>query len=379
MDISKDKELACQAAEKNKALFARIADYIHENPELGMEEYKASDLLKTILSQKRFEISNPSEAMFPTAFTAVKGNGKIRIGFLAEYDALPELGHGCGHNLIAAMSTLAAIVTAEIFGDRATVSLFGCPAEETIGSKITFAEMGYFDGFDAVLICHPSDVTAVGGTSYATHPLQITFIGKPAHVADPEYHGINALDALVDFYGKLSELEKSFSEPYILGKIITEGGTAPNIIPDKAVLRATVRALSTDYLENHMLPLIKKLAYEISQKHGTELELYHYEPLFKNLVNDKTLNEYMKNNFSLLGLICVKEYPDDYADGSTDVGSVSYAAPTIQPEIQIGNCVSAHTEEFAQAAGSEYGKDMALKAAKALIMTAIDVIYRNVN
>lgn len=374
--MSDIKEALCSLAENNKETLNNIADYIHANPELGCEEIKASAYLRQLLKNEGFTVEDVLKDQFPTAFKASYGNGDINIGFLAEYDALPEIGHGCGHNLIAAMSTTAAIVCGKALRDKITVHLFGCPAEETIGSKVMMSEAGIFDGLTAALICHPGSDTTFGGTSYATHPLQITFKGKPAHVADPDYHGINALDALVDFYIQLTELEKTFTEPYILGRIITEGGTAPNIIPDRAVMKATIRSLSTIYLEEAMLPKIKELAKRISDKHGTEVDLYHYEPLFKNMVNHKKLEAYARDNFSSLGIKDIKVFPDDYADGSTDVGNVSHVVPTIQPEIKIGDEISAHTPEFTVAADSAYGKEMALKAVKGMCMTVADIVEK---
>ncbi len=374
--MSDIKEALCSLAENNKETLNNIADYIHANPELGCEEVKASAYLRQLLKNEGFTVEDVLKDQFPTAFKASYGNGDINIGFLAEYDALPEIGHGCGHNLIAAMSTTAAIVCGKALRDKITVHLFGCPAEETIGSKVMMSEAGIFDGLTAALICHPGSDTTFGGTSYATHPLQITFKGKPAHVADPDYHGINALDALVDFYTQLTELEKTFTEPYILGRIITEGGTAPNIIPDRAVMKATIRALSTIYLEEAMLPKIKELAKRISDKHGTEVDLYHYEPLFKNMVNHKKLEAYARDNFSSLGIKDIKVFPDDYADGSTDVGNVSHVVPTIQPEIKIGDDIAAHTPEFAVAADSAYGKKMALKAVMGMCMTVADIVEK---
>lgn len=374
--MSDIKKELCRLADKYQPLLNEIADYIHQNPELGCEEHKATAFLQNILADHGFTISNKLVKDFPTAFKATNGNGPFHIGFLAEYDALPEIGHGCGHNLIAAMSVTAAIVCTELLGNEATISVFGCPAEETVGSKVMLSEQGVFDGLDAALICHPGSETSFGGTSYATHPLQITFIGKPAHVADPDYHGINALDALVDFYQQLEGVAKTFTEPHILGKIITEGGTAPNIIPDRAVMRATIRALRAEYLEDIMLPKIKQLAQQVSDAHGTRLELYHYEPLFKNMLNDKQLQSYAMANFQALGLTDFATYPDDYADGSTDVGNVSHIVPTIQPEIKIGDQIAAHTPEFANAAASAYGKEMALKAVKGLCMTVADVIKK---
>lgn len=368
------KNKICAIADEHKNILAEIADYLHANPELGNEEYKAAEFLKCQLTKYGFRVSEALPKEFPTSFQAVYGNGDVHIGFLAEYDALPEIGHACGHNLIAAMSVLSGIVCSKAFGDRASIHVFGCPAEETLGSKTLMSERGLFDNLDIALICHPGSGTAFGGTSYATHPLRITFLGKPAHVADPDYHGINALDTMVDFYQELNKLQETFRKPYILGKIITEGGIAPNIVPERATMKATIRSLDANYLENHMLKEIKALAKRIAERHGTGVELEHYEPLFKNMINDKKLQEIMMRNMVELGIKDIIVYPDDYADGSTDVGNVSHVVPTIQLEIKIGTCISAHTPEFADAAGSEYAKDMSLLAVKAMAMTAYEVV-----
>lgn len=373
------KQCIIQEADKLLPTFQEIASFLHSHPELGNQELQASALLKGILEQHGFHIDPVLPDRFPTAFHAAYGSGSHHIGFLAEYDALPGLGHGCGHNLIAAMSTTAALAAAKALPPQAaTIHLYGCPAEETIGSKVDMAEAGLFRNLEAALIVHPGTETTFGGTSYATHPLQITFIGKPAHVADPDYHGINALDALVDFYQQLQQLEKSFTQPYILGKIITEGGTAPNIIPARAVLKATIRALDVTYLEDCILPAIKKLAQQVAASHGAEVELYHYEPLFMNLVNHKPLETLMQANLRSVGVTGFTITPDDFADGSTDVGNVSQQCPTIQPEIKIGTNIAAHTQEFCAAAGSEYGMAMSFKAAKAMALTAADVIYTKI-
>ena len=178
---------------------------------------------------------------------------------------MPDIGHACGHNLISMMSIGAAIAFNQLTDKIAQTIVFGCPAEETVGAKIDIAESGFFDDVDAALIIHPDDKTSIGGTSYASHPLQVNFIGKEAHIADPVYHGINALDALVDFYTKLKQLQNTFTEPNLIGTIITEGGIAPNIIPAKATLRSTIRALNSDYLENTMLVQIKQLANDIAK------------------------------------------------------------------------------------------------------------------
>ena len=368
------KERLWDAVDDYEELLRHIGTTLYEHPETGKNEYKAAAELKNILSRQGFTVTNPVEDQFPTAFEAVKGTGAVHIGFLAEYDALPELGHACGHNLIAAMSTVAAVATAQCCSEELTIHLYGCPAEETEGSKVYMAQKGLFDDLTAALIIHPSDRTMIGGTSYATHPLRVTFMGKAAHVADKEYKGLNALDSLVDFYKRLKELEETFDKPHLLGCIITEGGTAPNIVPDRATLKATVRALDTDYLENVMLPQIKSLAAEVAKDHHTPVETEHYEPLYKNMINNAALNVYFIEAFNALheefGV-----YEEEDAEGSTDVGNVSHVTRAAQPEIAIGYHINAHTPEFTTAANSDFAYIQALTGAKAMVAVAAEVLF----
>lgn len=344
MEYKELKDQACHYVDELKPVIYGIADALHDHPETGMNEVFASTTLKKILQDHGFAIDNPVADAFPTAFHAVCGNGPFQMGFLAEYDALPEIGHGCGHNLIAAMSVGAALAFAKAAGTKATVHVYGCPAEETVGSKVYMSEHGVFDGLEAAVIVHPgTDQTYIGGTSYATHPLQFTFLGKAAHVADATYHGVNALDALVDFYGRLKAYEKTLTERHIIGAIITEGGTAPNIVPDRAVLKATIRALKVEYLEDKMLQDIKKIARDVADAHGAKVEMVHYEPLYKNMINDPKMDVYFADAFNQL----YEEFgvrDDDYAEGSTDVGNVSQVTRVSQPEICIGYDINAHTK-----------------------------------
>lgn len=376
MDKEYLKNSVCNVLDILAPQLDKLADYLHKHPELSSQEFLAFDYIKELLSSFNFKFTPILENKFDTAFIAQKGNLGKKIGFLAEYDALPEIGHGCGHNLISFMSIGAALAFNKVTNDEAQTVIFGCPAEETVGGKLDIADAGYFDDITACLIIHPDDKTTIGGTSYASHPLEISFVGKEAHIADPIYHGINALDALVDFYAELKCLQKSFSQTNLIGTIITEGGSAPNIIPAKATLRSTIRSLDSNYLENTMLKEIKLLAQKISKKHGTELLMHHYEPLYKNLISDKRLNAYYQENFKRLGEIPLI-LADTYADGSTDVGNVSHVSRTCQPTICIGKNLFGHTKEFSCASGSEYAKKQALIGAKAMAMTAIDVLFEN--
>ena len=349
-----------------------ISLFLHSHPELGGQEHQAAQLLISAAKKQGFAVKKNISG-FETAFIAQKGNQGPKIAFLAEYDALPGLGHACGHNLIAAMSWGAAAAFAQVAGEQAISLFIGCPAEETVGAKVSMAQDGVFDGLQAAFITHPADENNIGGSSYASHPLRVTFRGRPAHVASKTDKGINALDALIRFYQEMKELRCTFSEQTILAGIITKGGSAPNIVPEEAQAKYTIRALSSSYLENTVLPSVKNLAQQIAADTGTAVELVHYEPLFKELRNNNRLMDLYKNNMALLGET-VTLLPEGDADGSTDVGNVSHAAPTIHPDISIGYPLSAHTPEFALAAGSAFAQGRLLIGAKGMVMTAIDLL-----
>ena len=346
--------------------------FLHSNPELGREELQALSCFRQLAHKHGFTWQENISG-YETAFIATKGTGKHRIAFLAEYDALPGIGHACGHNLIGAMSWGAAVAFAAVAGDQAVSCCIGCPAEETDGAKVAMAADGVFDGLTAAMIIHPADVNAMGGTSYATHPLEVTFRGQPAHVASKTYKGVNALDALVIFYQALPALHRTFTEETILPAIITKGGTAPNIVPAEAAARLSVRALSAQYLEDVVLPAVNKLAAGVASATGTTVETVHYEPLFQELINDPRLVALYQDNMALLGEK-VTVLPPGEADGSTDVGNVSHIIPTIHPEIAIGTRLAAHTPAFADAAGSDYAQQRLLIGVKAMVMTAIDLL-----
>jgi amidohydrolase len=345
---------------------------LHKNPELGEQEHQSSKLLQAAAKRHGFTVKHGISG-YETAFIAAKGSIGPKVAFLAEYDALPELGHACGHNLIAAMSYGAAIAFAKTAGDRAVSYLIGCPAEETSGAKVAMAADGIFDGLTAALIIHPSDGNYVGGTSYATHPLRVTFHGRPAHVASRTDKGVNALDALVMFYQGMKQLRQTFNQETILAGIITQGGTAPNVVTAISEGKFTIRALSSCYLEDTVIPAVKRLADGIALATGTTVETLHYEPLFKELINAPHLLELFQQNMNLLGEK-VTSLDLEHPTGSTDVGNVSHAVPTIHPDISIGSKLVAHTPDFALAAGSDYAQERMLIGAKAMAMTAIDLL-----
>ena len=373
--FTEEKKRLCQKVDALEAEMTRLSLALHARPELGNEEYEAMRLLTDASRTQGFHVTQGAAGL-PTAFLAKRGDSGPKIAFLAEYDALPGLGHACGHNLIASMSFGAAAAFAALTADQAQTYFIGCPAEETQGGKIALTNAGVFNGFDAIFIVHPSDETTLGGTSLASHPLCVRFHGREAHVASRNERGINALDALVLFYQGLQGLRLRFGEQALIAGIITAGGTAPNIVPALAEMKCTVRSLSSDYLEQQVLPAVRALATGIAEGTGATVTLEHYEPLFKELIQDTDLAAYFAENLRLLGEP-VRQLPDNDAGGSTDVGNVSHVAPTLHPELSIGAGLTAHTPAFAQAAGSAAAQKRALIGAKAMAMSAWDICLQN--
>jgi amidohydrolase len=344
-----------------------VSRFLHANPELAYEEHQAAELLSGVLQENGFAVER-GMADLPTAFTGRAGSGAPRIAFLAEYDALPGLGHACGHNLIGTASLGAALAVRTIL-DRVQgeVLLVGCPAEEKGGGKIPLVEAGVFDGTDAAMLVHPSNRTEMVKLALGMRELTVEFFGKASHAAAAPEQGVNALDAVVVGYTAVIRPDAR------IHGIITHGGQAPNIIPDHAAARFYVRALDLAYVDElfrRVVTCFEAAAHATGcrVKITSEGKDYHpYKPVY-------CLAEMFQRNLESLGEI-VDQGPVDRELGSTDVGNVSQAVPTIQPMLQI--CpreVTCHMAAFAEAAVSETGHRAMLQAAKAMAMTAVDLL-----
>ncbi|MGE5654894.1 MAG: M20 family metallopeptidase [Bacillota bacterium] len=351
-----------------------ISDWLYQNPEVGLQEIKASTRYAQELEKEGFTVERGLAGM-PTSIKATYSTGPgPTFGFLAEYDALPGIGHGCGHNIIGAASFGAALAVKELLADHpGTVIFFGTPAEETVGGKIAMAEAGCFAGVDAAMIVHPGVSTRVGGTSLASHPMQITFKGKTAHAAAAPHMGVNALDAMIMTFVGLRSLKMHLRDDVRLPGIITHGGDAPNVIPDKAVARFSIRAADVEYLEE-VLEKVRNVARGCAMAVGAGVEFYHYEPLFKDMRNNELLSQLFKANMESLGEPVA--ISDGKPGGSTDMGNVSHEVPSIHPSVAIGSpdFIRGHSIEMAQATISEAGHRGLLLAAKAMAMTAADLV-----
>jgi amidohydrolase len=350
-----------------------ISRFLHANPEIAYEEHQAAELLSGVLTENGFAVTR-GVADLPTAFTGVAGSGSPRVAFMAEYDALPGLGHACGHNIIGAASLGAALALRPILGRvPGTVLLVGCPAEEKGGGKIPLVEAGVFRDTDAAMLVHPSNRTEIVKLALGMRELGVEYFGKASHAAAAPDQGVNALDAAVLAYTAIGVLRQQVRSDARVHGIITHGGQAPNIIPEYAAARFYVRALDLAYMDE-LFGRVVQCCEAAAQATGCQVKLttatrdYHpFKPVYR-------LAEMFRKNLESLGEV-VDQGPEDKEVGSSDVGNVSQVVPTIQPMLQISpRAVNVHQPAFAEAAVSERGRQGMLAAAKAMAMTAVDLL-----
>ena len=360
-----------------KERLADISDYIYNNPELGNEEYKAVKALTTFLKEHDFKVET-SIAGMDTAFKATFDSGKpgMTIGYLCEYDALPKIGHGCGHNMIGPMSAGAGVVLSKVLHEvGGKVIVYGTPAEETNGGKVILAEAGVFDELDAAMIVHPDGETRASGSSSALYPIRFIYKGKTAHAASCPEKGINALNSVIQLFNGIDALRQHVTSDVRMHGIITKGGVAANIVPDEAIadfyFRASTKARVTEVVEK-----VKKIAEGAALMTGATLEMERYELPYDDLKTNETLSEMFNNNLRELGITDIKEAKA--TGGSSDIGNVSHVAPTIHPYIGITDCpMVGHSVEMANATITSKAHDRLLIAALAMAYTGYDVIVRN--
>jgi amidohydrolase len=359
-----------QALERHREAILSINRTLYENPELSGEEHKSVAFLASVLKEHGFEVTQPVGGM-ETAFRAERRgrSERPRVAYLAEYDALPEIGHGCGHNLIAAASMGAALALGDVIEElEGSVVLLGTPAEETIGGKIELLRAGAFEDMDVAMMVHPANETRVNTTTLAAYPVEVTFHGKEAHAASSPELGINALDALVTFYVSLGLLQKQLRSDVRFPGIIKEGGTRQNIVPARAVGIFSVRAADSDYLD-YVLERIGETAKAAALAHGARFEVSHPENYFREMCTNQALAEVCGRHIEERGLSLIRTPRKKM--GSLDMGTVSHSLPAIHPMIAICDEISAHTPEFGRATQGERGQHALLAAARALALTGL--------
>ena len=369
------KDEVVKAVDRVTDELVATSHFLHRHPELAYEEREAVQRLTALLKAHGFEVIEGAGGL-PTAFLARAGveRPSATIAFLAEYDALPSLGHACGHNLIAAGSIGAALAL-EPFLTRlgGQVQVIGCPAEERGGGKIALVKAGLFAGVDAALLVHPSNRNEIFKCALAMRALQVEFFGKSSHAAAAPHLGINALDAVLLSFTNLNALRQQLRADARIHGIITDGGRAPNIIPDYAAARFYIRALDLDYLHNLHRRVVACLE-AAAQATGARVVIHDEGEEYHPMRFNRALGRLFQTNLEALGEQ-VEQTPEDQELGSTDVGNVSQVVPTIQPTIALTGRpeVVCHTVAFAEAAGGPAGDRALLLAAKTLAMTALDL------
>jgi amidohydrolase len=373
LDIDKLKNAIAVDVDTRTPQLKKLSQKIHDNPELAMEERRASAWLAEYLKENGFTVKTGICGL-PTAFRGRYGRGKPVIAFLAEYDALPQIGHACGHNLIAT-SAVAAGVAARLAVDKCggSVIVFGTPGEEVYAGKAIMAEKGAFDDVDVAMITHPGGGNRVVSNALACQTLDVEFIGKSAHAAAEPESGINALEAMILSYNAIDALRQHIKEKARIHGIITDGGEAPNIVPAHTAATFLVRATDDEYLDILKEKVLNCFAGAATAT-GAELKYRWADVRYAAMRNNMALARLFRKNMQALGH-AIPLGDNTKWSGSTDVGNVSQLMPTIQPMVAIApGDVLAHSPRFAEKAATEDALKRLLDAAKAMAMTAADLL-----
>jgi len=351
-----------------------IAKELYAHPELAFEEFESAKLLAGTLSQAGYQVETGIGGI-ETAFRASKTGQSEgpKVAFLAEYDALPGLGHACGHNLIASIAVGAGLAMLEVLDElKGGVQVIGTPAEEGGGGKVILQKAGVFDGLDAAMMIHPARKNMVMRGSLASARLKLEFFGKPAHAAALPEKGINALDALLLTFNNINAMRQQLLRTDRVAGIITDGGKAANIIPDYTSAKFSVRGHTSSRREE-VLKLVVACAEAGALASGCRLE-YQINEGYDNIIPNKALGDIFTRNIEQLGRIVEAPLPDEPM-GSTDMGNLSHVVPALHPYLSVTTEeIAGHTVEFREVCISPAGRAVLLDGAKALAMTAVDLL-----
>jgi amidohydrolase len=373
MDVANLKSRACAAIDAEGERLITLSHRIHAHPELAYHEVQASGWLMDYLRERRFDVT-PGIAAMPTAFRAEAGTAGPVVAILAEYDALPGIGHGCGHNIIATTAAGAgAGVRAVIDELQGSVVVIGTPAEEVYGGKVAMIREGAFDGLDAAIMTHPGTREGVQAKALSCAELRVEYHGREAHAAAQPERGINALEAMIIAYNSINSLRQHIRRTARVHGVITDGGEAPNIVPAHSAASFLVRAEDDEYLEELKQRVVA--CFEAGAKAtGATLELTWNPNQYSAMNTNPSIAEAHRRNLGALGRE-VPEHENPRPLGSTDMGNVSKVVPGIHPTICIApQEINGHSPAFAEYAISAAGDKAVIDGAKALAMTAIDIL-----
>jgi amidohydrolase len=345
---------------------------IHEHPELAFEEHHAHDLLTAFLEREGVDVERSAFGM-DTAFDAVVGDEGPTIAVCLEYDALPGVGHACGHNIIATAGLGASLAAAALAGEAGgRVRILGTPAEERGGGKEVAIRGGALDGVDAAMMIHPADADLLWMDAIAVVEYDVEFHGKASHAAARPHLGRNALDAAVLSYMNVAALRQHIEDTDRIHGIFTDGGARPNIVPEHAAMTWMIRSLKRAGLE----PLVERVtACFDAGAAATGCTCSHQQsfPPYDDVIDNQVLLECYGANVAALGRPASTPGPTRVI-GSTDMGNVSKVVPAIHPMIRVAPPgVSIHSHDFATHARSSAGDDAVILGAKAMAMTIADL------
>jgi amidohydrolase len=367
------KALVKAEVDRQRHQLGELSLKIHSHPELGFQEYKALKWLTQYLEASGFAVEK-GICQLATAFRASYGNSRPAIAILAEYDALPQLGHACGHNLIAT-SAVGASVAAKPAIDHlgGTILVLGTPAEELYGGKIIMSQRGAFKDIDIAMMVHPSTHDTATIKSLACISLDIEFFGQEAHAAAHPEEGINALEAMIQSFTAINSLRQHIKDRARIHGIITDGGQVTNVVPAHSAASFLIRSPDEAYLEE-LKEKVLNCFIGAATATSARLEYRWAEVQYAPMRNNLTIAQLFINNMNTLGRQIQMEN-DNQSFGSTDMGNVSQLVPSIHPSIAIApKGIAIHSPQFAEAAASDAGIQGMIDAAKSLAMTVVDLL-----
>ena len=373
MNTEKLKTSVIGEIDARRQQLSELSLKIHANPELGFHETKAASWLTQYLMENGFTIEQGICGL-PTAFRGSYGQGKPVIAILAEYDALPKLGHACGHNLIAGCAVGAGVASKpaiDQFGG--SILVIGTPSEEMWAGKAIMAERKAFNNLDIAMMVHPGVHNTVTTQALACQSLEVEFFGKAAHAAAQPEAGINALEAMLNSFAAINSLRQHIKSTARIHGIITDGGQAANVVPAHSAGNFIVRAEDNAYLDE-LKERVLNCFVGAATASGARLEYRWGKIRYAPMRNNLTLARLFRQNMQSLGRKIQLSNPS-CAFGSTDMGNVSQLVPGIHPIVAIApKDVLGHSPQFAEAAASEAGIRGLVDAAKALAMTVVDLV-----
>jgi amidohydrolase len=353
-----------------------LSHRVHAHPEIAYQERQAAAWTAELMARHGFEVTAPAGGL-ETAFVARRPGSRPGpvIAFLGEYDALPEVGHGCGHNLMCSSSAGAAIAAVGTLGDdfAGEIRFVGTPAEEAGSGKVTMIEQGVFDDVDVALQIHPSDRTNAEIACLAIADIDVTFHGKLSHASSDPWLGRNALDAIVLLYTMVAQWRQHLKPRERVHGIITHGGAAPNIVPDLTSGRWYLRTPIDEDLQP-MIDRFREMAAAAATATGTTVEVTEAPNRMRTMLNNATLLATWRHELEAAGW---QDGPIDMNAGSTDMANVSHEVPTIHPMMAIApEGTAGHSREFAEHAGGADGDAMLPIAIRVLAATAVEMVER---